>query len=99
MPDNSDIVQRCKDGNPIEVVVEEDGYPLPSKGRYRKCTRAGTGGLVIDTAEQVYHWNVRGEFGDVITWVMRERKLDFKSAVEVLARRAHLPEPIGRAHV
>lgn len=91
MTDN--IVELVKEKNPIQDVIEEDGYPLPKRGRYRKCTRAGTGGLVIDVQRQTFHWNARGEWGDVIAWVMGQRRTDFKAAVDILCRRANLPEP------
>lgn len=91
-----DIVALVKLHNPLEEVIEGDGYPLSARGRYRKCTRRGIGGLVIDTQRQTYHWNSRGEWGDVIAWVEREHKLDFKAAVEWLAKRATLPEPRWR---
>jgi len=93
MADQTDIVELVKTRNPIEDVVAEDGYPLPQRGRYRKCTTAGTGGLVIDTQRQTYHWNTRGEWGDVIQWTMTFRRYDFKAAVEYLAQRAGLPAP------
>lgn len=89
----TDIVELVKQRNPIEDVIEGDGYPLPKRGRYRKCTTAGTGGLVVDTQGQCYFWNSRSENGDVIAWVQRHRRVDFKQAVELLAERAALPAP------
>lgn len=93
MAEQTDIVELVKERNPIEDVIEADGYPLPKRGRYRKCTTKGTGGLVVDTQQQMYFWNVRGEGGDVIAWVMKQRRVDFKAAVEQLADRAGLPRP------
>lgn len=93
MADSQDIVEQIKQKVLIEDVIADDGYPLPQRGRYRKCSREGTGGLVVDTQIQWYHWNIRGEFGDVISWVQREHSMDFKSAITWLARRAGLPEP------
>lgn len=92
MADHQDIVEQVKAANPIEEVVQEFGFPLPQRGRYRKCNRAGLGGLVVDTQKQIYHWYSKGEWGDVIAWVQSQRGYDFRAAVEELARRAHLPE-------
>ena len=91
--DNNDIVEQVKERNPIEDLVSEDGYTLPTRGRYRKVNRPGLGGLVVDTRNQCYHWNQKAEHGDVIAWVEREHKLDFKEAVTFFCRRAGLPEP------
>lgn len=91
MADNQDIVELVKERNPIEDVIEADGFKVPKRGRYRKAP--GHGGLVIDVQLQTYHWNGKGEWGDVIAWVQRQRKMDFKGAVEWLARRANLPDP------
>ncbi len=41
----------------------------------------------------MYIWNGKSETGDVIDWVMKRKGWDFKTAVEELCRRAHLPEP------
>lgn len=88
-----DIVELVKARNPIEDVIEADGFPLPKRGRYRKCSTKGTGGLVVDVQGQAYHWNTKGEHGDVIAWVQRHRRVDFKGAVEWLCGRAGLPAP------
>jgi len=88
-----DIVELVKERNPIEDVIAEDGFPLPQRGRYRKCRTPGTGGLVVDVMRQYYSWNARAEYGDVIAWVCKQHKMDFKGAVEWLAARAGLPAP------
>ncbi len=93
MIDNTDIIQRAKDANPIEDLVSEDGYPLAGRGKWLKVNRPGTGGLVLNTHDQCFHWNARDMHGDVIRWVEYEHKLDFKEAVNYLCRRARLPEP------
>jgi hypothetical protein len=89
----TDIVELVKQKNPIEDVVEGDGFPLPKSGLYRKCKTKGTGGLVINVNMQCYYWNTRAESGDVISWVMKRKNCDFKAAVELLAARAGLPAP------
>lgn len=88
-----DIVELVKERNRIEDVIEADGYPLPQRGRYRKCSTKGTGGLVIDIEAQAYFWNTRAENGDVIAWVQKQHRMDFKGAVEWLCERAGLPRP------
>ena len=88
-----DIVEQVKAKNPIEDVLEQDGYPLRKVGRYARCSRKDDNDLVVDTLQQSYHWNKRSEHGDVINWVMNRQKTDFKGAVEWLAIRAKLPVP------
>lgn len=86
-----DIVDRIKQTVLIEDVISQE-YRLDAKrGRYRKATEHDS--LVVDVGQQCYFWNSRGETGDVIDWVMRRRGVDFKTAVEELARAANLPAP------
>lgn len=91
-----DIIEQIKSKIRIEDQVEADGYPLPKRGRYRKCSTPHAGGLVINVDLQMYYWNTQAEHGDVIAWVMRRKGMDFKEAVEHLARQAGLPEPHWR---
>lgn len=86
-----DIVQEVKDRNPIEDVIAEDGFRLPGRGMYLKSPKQG--GLVVNTHAQLYYWNARAEHGDVISWVEHRKGTDFKGAIEILCRRAGLPEP------
>ena len=90
-----DIVERVKQANRIEDVIEESGTPLQRHhGRYLRSSDADQSSLVIDTFRQTYSWNSKSEIScDVIQWVMNRRGLDFKTAVEELARRSRLPEP------
>lgn len=89
---DANIVETVKQRNPIEEVVDGDGYPLEKRGgRYRKCREHDS--LVVDVHDQSYHWNSRSEHGDVIAWVMARQGTDFKGAVEILCRRAGLPDP------
>lgn len=89
-----DIVEQIKAKLRIEDVIIQDGYALAGRSRYRKCTVAGTGGLVVDVQKQTYHWNARGEWGDVIAWYQRQHRMDFRGAVEALASLAHLDPPV-----
>jgi hypothetical protein len=91
-----DIVEQIKARLRIEDVVQGDGYPLPTRGIYRKCTTKGTGGLIVNVAKQLYYWNSRSEWGDVVSWVQARKGTDFKGAIEELARLAGLPEPNWR---
>ena len=92
-----DIIEQVKGKLRIEDVIEADGWPLTQRGRWRRCTRAGEGGLVVDTQNQLYHWYVYGEWGDVIQWIQyggsHRPKMDFKGAVEEACRRSNLPQP------
>ena len=95
MTDN--IVDQVKSRLRLEDVIEADGYPLLQRGRWRRCTRSGVGGLVVDTQNQLYHWYSFNEWGDVIQWVQcggnHSPRMDFKSAIEECCRRANLPQP------
>jgi 5S rRNA maturation endonuclease (ribonuclease M5) len=91
-----DIVEQIKARLRIEDVIEQDGYPLPKRGSYRKCTTPDLGGLIVNVNKQMYYWNSRAEWGDLIGWVEKRRGLDFKGAVEELAQRAGLPAPEWR---
>ena len=91
-----DFIEEIRDRNPIEDIIEADGYPLSKRGLYWKCTTHGTGGLVVSPSRGLYYWNVQDEHGDVFTWVEHRQRVDFKGAAEWLARRANLPEPNWR---
>jgi hypothetical protein len=88
-----DVVEQIKNKLRIEDVIEADGYPLPKRGIYRKCTTPSTGGLVVNVSKQMYFWNTHGEWGDVIGWIEKRRGCDFKEAIELLCRQANIPEP------
>lgn len=87
-----DIVEQVKESNRIEDVIPEV-TPLQRKhGRYLRGKEHDS--LVVDTRTQTYSWNSKNEIrGDVIEWLMQRHGWDFKSTVEWLAQRAHLPEP------
>ncbi len=91
-----DIVEKVKEVNRIEDVIEEMGYSLQRRqGKYIRARDHDS--LVINTHNQTYTWNSKNEIqGDVIEWVMRRNGWDFKTVVEWLARRAHMPEPRWR---
>lgn len=83
-------IERVKAANPIEDVIGVE-YPLRGTGRYLRAEAHDS--MVVDTHGQAYFWNSAGEQGDVITWVMKRRRCEFKAAVEWLCQRAGLPAP------
>lgn len=85
-----DIFELVKERNPIEDVIGAE-FPLEGHGRYRTARQHDS--LIIDVHNQAYHWNSRGEHGDVIHWVMNRTGADRKRAVSDLCRRAGLDEP------
>ena len=71
---------------------QKDGFPLGKKtGQYRRSSQHDS--LVVNLEKQTYYWNSRHEQGDVINWVMAREGCDFKTAIEILCRKAGLPEP------
>lgn len=89
---NEDIVERIKRDCPIDKVMAADGFTLRAgHDKRRKCVEHDS--LVVDVGECFYWWNSAGEYGDVITWVMKRRGMDFKGACEMLCRQFNLPAP------
>lgn len=86
-----DIIEQAKEANRLEDVIEETMPLAHKRGRYVRSREHDS--FIVDTIKQFYTWNSKGETGDVIDWVMRRQGLDFKSAVELLCRRARLPDP------
>ena len=85
-------IDAVKAANRIETVVAEDEALEEGRGgRYVRGKDHDS--LVVDTRKQAYYWNSHNEFGDVIEWVIKRRRVDFKAAVELLCRRAGLPDP------
>jgi len=84
-------IEEIKQRNRIEDVIEETHTLQRQHGRYLRSREHDS--LVIDTAQQCYHWNSKNESGDVITWLEKRNNWDFKTAVEHLCHRAGLPAP------
>ncbi len=78
----------------IEDVIGED-QPLRGNGKFIRGQEHDS--LVVNTHDQAYFWNVKGQSGDVISWLENERGMDFKSAVELLAARSGLEPPNWRS--
>ncbi len=86
------IIEKIREANRIEDVVEELGYTFERKaGKYWRVPH--TGGLVVNVADQRFFWAQRGWNGDVFELVEKEKGWDFKTAAEWLAQRANLPAP------
>ena len=85
----------------IEDVIGETVELERNSGRgFTRGARRGAGehGLVVDLDGQRFAWNGNAEYGggryqDVITWVMIHDRVDFKNAVEKLARKAGMELP------
>lgn len=85
----------------IEDVISETVSLERTRGRgYTRGAKRGSGehGLVVDLDGQRYAWNGNSEYGggrynDVIHWVMMRDRVDFKRAVETLARKAGMELP------
>lgn len=84
-------IEVIKQANDIAQVIAEDEPLQTGHGRFVRGLRHDS--LVVDRRRQAYFWNSMGEWGDVIDWVMRHRRMEFREAIEYLARRAGLPAP------
>ena len=92
------IVEEIKAKVDIISVMEADGFHFPRRGgRYLNCREHDS--LVVDTHLNAYFWNSKSEQGDIFNWLMnRNQGMDFRAALETLARRAGvaLPEKSDR---
>jgi len=88
-----DFIENVRDANPIEDVIQEDGFPL--KGyKLMQGAREDCDSLTVRTDWQRAWWYSKGEWnGDVFGWVQRQRGCDFMEALELLARRSGLEMP------
>ena len=74
----------------VDIVSKFTSLAEP-KGRYVKGVEHDS--LTIDLNQQRYFWNSKGEAGDVFDWVQARMGLDFKEAVNEVARMAGLQAP------
>jgi len=86
-----EFVERVRDANPIDGVLEESGIKLRGHGRLR--TAAQHDSMKVRTDMQRIFWYSHNWNGDVFAWVMREKGIEFFGALEILARRANLDMP------
>jgi len=92
MADNfDDFVERVRDANPIEDVLEESGIHLRGHGRMRTATKHDSLKVRIDF--QRAWWYSQNWNGDVFGWIMREKSVEFFEALNILARRANIEMP------
>jgi hypothetical protein len=85
-------IDEIKEANRIEELATEAGYSLRGTGRFRKDAQHDS--FVFDLQHQSFHWNSRGVQGDIVDFVQFWKRTDFKGAMEFLARRAGMPEPV-----
>jgi len=93
-----DFVVDLKKRIRIEDVINETVSLERTRGRgYTRGSQKGVGehGLVVNLDQQLYIWNGNIDYGagDVIKWVMIRDRVDFKRAVETLARKAGMELP------
>jgi hypothetical protein len=86
-----DFVEKVRDANPIEDVLEESGFKLRGHGRLR--TSAQHDSMKVRTDMGRIFWYSQNWNGDVFAWLMREKNMEFFQALETLARRANLDMP------
>src|SRR3990172_1187045 len=86
-----DFVEQVRDANPIEEVLEESGIRLRGHGRLRTGTKHDS--LKVRTDMGRVFWYSQNWNGDVFAWIMKEKGVDFMTAVEQLARRANIEMP------
>ena len=86
----AELARRVKAEVPIESVIGSYYTLVPEGSRYLRAREHDS--LVVDRQLGRYHWNSRGEWGDVIDFVRREESLTF---VEALARLGG-DVPVGR---
>jgi DNA primase len=95
MQNFDDFIEQVREANPIEDLIQESGIPLRGHGRLRTATKHDS--MKVRTDMQRVFWYSQNWNGDVFGWVMREKGCEFKDAVEILARRAHIEMPKFKA--
>lgn len=91
MTNFDDYVEQVREANPIEDVIQEDGFTLRGHGRLRTCSKHDS--LKVRTDMQRAFWYSKNWNGDVFGWVMMQKGVDFGEAVDRLARRGHIEKP------
>lgn len=90
---NPEIQRRIDDAlanTDIVDLIAED-YPLEeSSGHYWKAVDHDS--LVVDGAKQCWFWNSRGEWGDAIDWLVKQRGLSFREALDYLLGSESAPQ-------
>lgn len=95
MEDNTfrQFVDEVKDKVDLVSVIEGSGaeFALVKRGRY--ATGSGHSSLVVDTETGLYHWNSRGEKGDVFEWIQKRHGGEFWEIVKEQARKVGVRVP------
>lgn len=91
MENFDDFIERVRDANPIEDILQESGIHLRGHGRLRTGTKHDS--MKVRTDMGRVFWYSQNWNGDVFGWVMREKGCEFTAAVEQLAKRAHIEMP------
>lgn len=91
MDNFADFIEKVREANPIEAVLQDSGISLRGHGRLRTAT--GHDSMKVRTDFGRVFWYSQNWNGDVYGWVMREKGVDFNGALELLARRANLEMP------
>jgi DNA primase len=86
-----DFVEKVRDANPIEEVLEESGIKL--RGHSRLRTGKDHDSLKVRTDMQRMFWYSMNWNCDVFGYVMRRDGIDFNEALEKLAGRANIDMP------
>lgn len=80
-------IERIKEKSDIVAIIEETvELNRRSRGKYIKGLKHDS--LNVDPKLQIFVWYSKDVKGDVIEWLMTQRNMDFKQAVEYLADRA-----------
>lgn len=85
------FVEKVRDANPIEDVMQESGITLKGHGQLRTASKHDS--LKVRTDMGRAFWYSKNWNGDVFAWVMQEKGCEFNEAMEILARRAHIEIP------
>jgi len=88
-------ITELKRANRIEEIVQESGFALTGRGKYRNAEQHDS--LVVNVEEQLFFWNSRGLKGDVITWLEQTQNMDFRQALVRLADRSGIPLHLDEA--
>ena len=96
MDNFGDFIERVRDANPIEDVIQEDGFSLRG-GRIMKGTGKDHDSLNVRVDWQRAWWYSKNWQGDVFAWVQLQKGCEFWEAVEYLASTGDSVESIAAA--
>jgi DNA primase catalytic core len=85
-----DLKERIKESRPLEEFLRREGHNLTPSGKNQFMTLCPfhddkTPSLSVDTKKQLWHCFACNEGGDIFTYAMKRRGLDFKEALNYLA--------------